>query len=69
MQTTNFKIDENDRKLSERLENAMGKGEIAFPTAVSKDLYRRYVKTGSCMGKGLKKTVPLKIPGFADKIV
>ena len=25
----NFKIDENGRKFSERLENAVGKGEIA----------------------------------------
>ena len=38
---------------SERVENAVGKAEIApFPTVFSKDLYNRHVKTSVCMGKG-----------------
>ena len=31
----NFKVDENGRKLSEWVENTMGKGEIAFKSLVS----------------------------------
>ena len=48
----NFRFDENCRKFSKRIENTLGKGEIAcdeqispFPTVFSKDLYSRYVKT------------------------
>ena len=32
--------------------NTMGKGENAFPTVFSKDLYCRHVKTRACLGKG-----------------
>ena len=55
----NFESDENGRKFSRRVENIVGKGEIArheqfllFPTMFSKDLYCRHVKTGACFGKG-----------------
>ena len=51
----NFKMDENGRKFSKRVENTVGKGEIAispFPTVFSKDLYCRHVKTRACLGKG-----------------
>ena len=58
----NFEFDENGNEFSKRLENAVGKGEIAryeqfllfpqcFPTVVSQDLYRRHVKTRACFGK------------------
>ena len=54
----NFKFDENGRKFSERVENTVGKGEIAcykqfllFPV-FSKDLFCRHVKTRACLGKG-----------------
>ena len=54
----NFKVDENGRKFSKRVENTVGKGEIGhqeqfllFPV-FSKDLYSRYVKTRACLGKG-----------------
>ena len=61
-QTTNFRpckefaddnsiFDENGNKLSKRVENTVGKGEIAhyeqfflLPTVFSKDLYCRHVK-------------------------
>ena len=53
-----FKVDENDRKLSKRVESTVGKGEIApneqfllFPL-FSKDMYCRHVKTRACLGKG-----------------
>ena len=56
----NFKFDERDRKLLKRVENTVGKGEIAryeqislFPTVFSKDLYCRHVKTRPLFGKGL----------------
>ena len=46
----NFNFDENGRKFSKRVENTVGKGEIAryeqflhFPV-FSKDLYYRHVK-------------------------
>ena len=55
----NFKFDENGRKFSERVENAVGTGEIAHykqfflsPAVFSKDLYCRHVKTRVCLGKG-----------------
>ena len=39
-----------------RLENTVGKGEIApFPTVFSKDLYGRHVKARACWGKGFNK--------------
>ena len=45
----NFEFDERSGKLSKRLENTVGKGEIAryekfhlFPTVFSKDLYCRH---------------------------
>ena len=54
----NFKFDENGRKFSKRVDNIVGKGEIAchkqfllFST-FSKDLYCRHVKTRACLGKG-----------------
>ena len=54
----NFKFDENARKFSKRVENIVGKGEIArneqfllFPV-FSKDLRCRHVKTRACLGKG-----------------
>ena len=49
----NFKFVENSRKLSQQIENTVGKGEIArFPTVFSKDLYCRHVKTRACLGQG-----------------
>ena len=61
-QTTILNFDETGKKLSKRVENTVGKGEIAhyeqcllfpqFPTVFSKDLYCRQVKTRRCLGKG-----------------
>ena len=54
----NFKIDENDRKLSKWVENTWKRRNCLlraispFPTVFSKDLYSRYVKTRACLGKG-----------------
>ena len=50
----NSKLDENDRKVLERVENTEGKGEIvsSFPTVFSEDLYLRHIKTRACLGKG-----------------
>ena len=58
----NFKFNENGRKFSKRVENTVGKGEIAryeqfllFPQCFqkfSKDLHCRHVKTKACLGKG-----------------
>ena len=55
----NFKLDENGGKFSKRVENTVGKGEIAcnkqfllFPTVFSKDLYCRHVKTRAYLEKG-----------------
>ena len=52
----NFKLDENGRKLSKRVENTVGKGEIAryeqfllFPV-FSKGLFPRGVKRCHCLG-------------------
>ena len=54
----NFKFDENGRKLSKRVENTVGKGEIAryeqfllFPV-FSKGLFPRSVKRCHCVGIG-----------------
>ena len=54
----NFIFDENDSKFSKRVENTVGKGEIAhyeqfllFPVFL-KDLFCRHVKTTACLGKG-----------------
>ena len=51
----NFKFGDNDRKFSKRVENTVGKGEIAcseqfllFPLFLLEDLYHRYVKTRAC---------------------
>ena len=56
----NFKVDENSKKYSKRVENT-GKmrncsfGAISlFPTVFSKDLYCRHVKTTTCLGNGQK---------------
>ena len=52
----NFKFDENSRKFSKRVENTLGKGEIAhyqqfllFPTVFSKGLFPRGVKRCHCV--------------------
>ena len=57
----NFKFDEKSRKFFKRVENTVGKGEIAhyeqfflFPTVFSKDLYCRqqgfvWEKVNSCL--------------------
>ena len=54
----NFEFDENGRKFSKRVQNTVGKGEIAhheqfplFPQCFQ-DLYCRHVKTRACLGKG-----------------
>ena len=46
-------------KFSKRVENTVGKGEIAryeqfllFPTVFLKDMYYRRVNPGACLGKG-----------------
>ena len=53
----NFKFDENGRKISTRVENTVGKGEIAsyeqfllFPQSFQKT-YRRRKKIMDCLGK------------------
>ena len=43
----NFKFDENCKKFSKRL-----RGISPFATVFSKDLFRGYVKTRACLGKG-----------------
>ena len=54
----NSEFDENSRKFSNRVENIVGKVEIAyykqlpFPTLFLKDLCCRHVKTWACLGKG-----------------
>ena len=54
----NIKFNENDRKFSKRVENTMGKGEIAryeqflfFPTVLSKDLSCIHLKSWLVLGK------------------
>ena len=49
----NFEFDDNGKKFSQRVENTVGKGEIAryeqffpLPTVFSKDLYYRHIKPG-----------------------
>ena len=56
----NFKFDETGRKLSKRVENTVGKGEIAryeqfllFPQCFQKTLPRG-VKICHCVGMGLR---------------
>ena len=55
----NFKVDENGGKFFKRIENTVGKGEIAryeqfllFAQCFQKDLHDRQVKTRACLGKG-----------------
>ena len=55
----NIKLDKNGGKFSERVENAVGKGESAcyeqflhFPQCFKKDLYFKHVKSRDCLGKG-----------------
>ena len=51
----NFKFDENGRKLSKRIENTVGKGEIArslFLTVFSEGLFPRGVKRCRSVGMG-----------------
>ena len=45
-----FKFDENGRKFFKRVENDVGKREIALQR-FSKDFYCRHVKTRACLGK------------------
>ena len=54
-----FKIDENGRKLSKRVENTVGKGEIAryeqfllFLQCFQKTCTADTQKTRACLGKG-----------------
>ena len=53
---TIFSLKKNDAKFSKRVENTVGKGEIAcydlispFPTAFSKYLYLRDLKERPCL--------------------
>ena len=55
----NLKFDENGRKFSKRVENIVGKGEIAhyeqfllFSSMFSEDFYCRHIKIRACLGKG-----------------
>ena len=55
----NFKFDENGRKLSKRVENTVGKGEIAryeqfplFPQCFQKACFPEGVKRYYCAGMG-----------------
>ena len=53
----NFKCDENARKLSKRVENSVGKKEIAhFPTVFSKGLFPRASK-GVIVWEWVKKKI------------
>ena len=68
MTILNLSIDENDIKFSKRVENTVGKGEIAhkswkrrncllraispFSTVFSKDYYCRHIKTKACLEEG-----------------
>ena len=58
-----FEFDENGKKSSKRVENAVGEREIAckamspFPTVFSKDLFYGHIKTKDCLGKGQKCTI------------
>ena len=65
----NFKFDENGRKLSKKVENTVGKGEIAryeqfllFPQCLQKACFQEV----SLCGNGLRKNVPGDI--FWDRI-
>ena len=60
LQTDNFKFDENSRKFSKRVENTVGKGEIAryeqfllFPQCFKKILLLQTRKNQGLFGKGL----------------
>ena len=62
----NFLYDKNSGKFSKRVENTVGKGEIArcsfqaispFPTVFSKYLYCRHVKTQDLFGKGSRQVI------------
>ena len=53
----NFKLDENGKKLSNGLENTVGKGKIAcygqfLHKVFSKELFFTHVRIRTCMGKG-----------------
>ena len=57
MTISNF--DENGRKISKRVENAVGKGEIArykqfllFTQCFQKSFHRRHMKTKTCLREG-----------------
>ena len=53
-----FKFDENSEKLSKRVENSVGNGEITFceqfllSLQFSKELFCRHIKPGAYLGKG-----------------
>ena len=55
-----FKFDENGKKFSKRVENTVGKGEIAryeqfffFHTVFKRHVHcDRHVKSSACLGKG-----------------
>ena len=47
----NFKFDENSRKFSIRVENTVGKGEIAN-FSFSHSVFKRLVEILACLGKG-----------------
>ena len=64
----NFEFDENGRKFSKRVENTVGKGEIAryeqfilFSRCFSKDFYCRHVKTRAYLGEGLTNSVTSRV--------
>ena len=57
----NFKFDENARKLSKRLENTVGQGDIAryehfllFPQCFQRALFSNGLQKSSLCGKGLQ---------------
>ena len=63
-----FKFDENGRKFSKRVENTLGKGEIAryeqfllFPSVFSEGLYCRHVKTRACLAEGLNMSLTVAL--------
>ena len=57
----NFKLDENGRDFSKRVENTLGKREIAhymrfhlFPLCFQKNVNCSYVNTWACLGRGYR---------------
>ena len=66
----NFKLDENGRKLSERVENTVGKEKLLVTSnfSYSNSVFKRHVSQGrqkvSLCGNGLKKTSQKLLTGF-----